>query len=404
MNQKKVSHGNVYVYSGGCTSNLLDGQRMLEYFKKNDYELVASPKDADWLVVNTCAFEKHSEDRSIKLIQELKDSNPKARIIVTGCLPAINKERMLEVHKGAYFVPKINEGWKTLDDIFKPKKASIKEVEEPYIVEKSDYTKNWSIIERYHAFKTSKKRLGDKLEDLTGYDENAGVLRIAKGCLGSCSYCAIKKARGSLKSESIENLVDRFKKGLEKGHNSFKIWAEDTGDYGKDINKDLAELLSSILNVEGNYRLEILATNPKSFVELYEKLLPSLKDKRIDSLTISVQSGSRKILKSMNRNFDLESFVGMVKDLREKAPHLIIRAHYMVGFPEESWKDFLKTVNLMVKTGMYKSQIFKFDSKPGTPAEKMDKQVSETTKEMRLQILKLIRKFGSIMYYEGNTY
>jgi len=402
MNQKNVSHGKVYVYSGGCTSNLLDGQRILEYLKKNDYELVANPKDADWLIVNTCAFEAHSEGRSIKLIQELKDSNPKARMIVTGCLPAINKKRMIDVHKGAYFIPKSDEDWKTLDDIFRPQKVSIKEVGDPSGVEKSDYTKSWTIIEKYPAFKTEEN--GRKLEDLTGYDENAEVIRVAKGCLGNCSYCAIKRARGELKSESIESLTDRFKKGLEQGHNSFKIWAEDIGDYGKDINTDLAKLLSSILNVEGNYKLEVLSTNPKSFIQLYNKLLPSLKDKRVDSLTISVQSGSEKILKSMNRDIDLESLIGTLKDLREKAPHLTVRAHYMVGFPGETWKDFLDTINLMIKTGMYKSQVFKFDPKPGTPAERMNDQVSKLTKDVRLQILKIIRKLGSIKYYDGAPY
>ncbi len=399
MNKKRYL-GKVYVYSGGCTSNLLDGQRMLDYFRGNDYELVANPKDANWLVVNTCAFEKTSEDRSVKLIQELKNSNPKARIVVTGCLPAINKERMLRIHKGAYFIPKSDEEWETLDSIFKPQKVSIKGVKDPSRTEKSEYTKGWAIIERYHAFKADKKRLGknSKLEDLTGYDENAEVLRVAKGCLGNCSYCAIKKARGGLKSESIENLVGKFKKSLEQGHNSFRIWAEDIGDYGKDINTDLAGLLSSILSVKGNYKLEILATNPKSFIELYNKLLPSFKDKRVDSLTISVQSGSKKILKIMNRNLDLESLAKTLGDLREKAPHLTVRAHYMVGFPRESWKDFLGTINLMVKTGMYKSEIFKFDPKPGTPAEKMDKQCGRVVKEARSQILGLIRKLGSMVY------
>ncbi|MBN1325956.1 MiaB/RimO family radical SAM methylthiotransferase [Candidatus Falkowbacteria bacterium] len=382
-----------YIYSNGCSSNLLDGQRIIEYLRANDYSITNTPQEADLLIVNTCAFEQISETDSLNKLKELKKL--KGKIIVTGCLPAINKEKMNEIIDCDFVTPRDENTWKKFDEIIHSKK-SISTIPDPCILE---YHPDWKIIGTYKAFKGAK--IG---KDLTGYDDGAYHIQVARGCLGACSYCAIRYARGRLRSVPIKDIITRFKKGLEKGYKSFKIWADDIGDYGKDLNTNLAELLEKMLAIKGDYELEILCTNPRSYLEIFDQLLPCLKDKRVKYLNISMQSGSEKVLEMMNRPVDVQKVINSIQKIKQEAPHVIVRTHYMVGFPQESWSDFYKTIQFIWETKVFKCVIFRFFPRPNTPAEKMDGQISQFTKKLRYYILTSFTKIGSLIYEDGYSY
>ena len=398
---KPKMHKKVYVYSGGCSSSQVGGQRLVNYFRMNGYESVTDPRAADLIVLNTCAFDKTSEDSSIERIKKFKEINPRAQMVVGGCLPGINGERMGTVHNGVYFSPvDLRSGHNSLDELVKPEIIPIFRVKRPILVEKR---RDWTMVERFPAFDCHEAR--DGLAALpSGYDENAATIEIAEGCLGNCSYCGIKKARGKLKSAPLEEVISSFKEGLEMGIRSFRIWADDIGAYGQDIGTDLSILMSELLKCKGDYVLEVLASNPPRFVELYDKLLPSLQDKRIESFTVSVQSGSKDVLRRMNRPIDLDKLIHCFRDLREKAPHLDIRTHYMVGFPGESWEEFYSTIEFMKKTKIFKGHVLKFDAKPNTEAKEMAGQIDDSIKEIRERILNDLIEYGSKVYSDGKTY
>lgn len=361
-----------YIYSGGCVSNLLDGQLIVDYLKQNRYTIVDDPKAADLIVVNTCAFDKISEDSSIEQINELKKRNGSAEFIVAGCLPAINKARMQGVHDGAYVIPK---DLKKLDELIEPSQISISRMKRPTAWERRN---GWKLIGRASAIS----------------NDDFCYIEAARGCLGHCSYCSIRKAIGTIRSVPLEQLIVSVKEGLSKGIRFFRLGADDIGEYGKDIGTSLADLLAEILKIQGDYKLWVLSTNPKSFLESYRALLPSLKDRRIECLGIAFQSGSQRVLTRMNRSVDLAEVTACLLDLRRDAPHLRIRSHFMVGFPGESWLDFYRTIVLMVRTRTFDCLIFSFDPKPGTQAAAMNEQTSEATRTARRAILKSIAKIG----------
>ncbi len=402
----KISQEKVYVYSGGCSSNLLSGEQMINYLEANDYSITESPKEANYIIVNTCAVDKISEDRSINVIDNLKKQNPNARVVIAGCLPSINKKRIAEVGNIGTFGPKnIKDG---MESIFDPKNIGFEYVKKPNII---THHPSWNIIERYNAFDengiTKSQELGflkDGVENIEGYDENAFNIQISQGCRGSCSYCAIKKAIGPLKSESLGDIISLFENGVSLGYDNFKIWADDLGVYGQDIGTNFATLLGEMIKVEGEYKLELLCTNPNDFLKQYDRLLPSLRDRRVDCLNISLQSGSERVLKNMNRSLDVDEFIETIKDLRQKAPHLEIRSHYMSGFPGENWKDFFQTIDVMYRTKIYKGLFLEFDPKPDTPACDMPNQISLRVKNLRRAILENIGKIGSIVYLDGKKY
>jgi len=385
----------VYIYSNGCSSNMLDGERMAQYFELNGYAPTADPSTADIIVVNTCAFEAASEADSIAKIKELQ-ANRKARMVVSGCLPAVNKQRLDQVFQGDTFIPKNEETWGRLDDIIQAR-VSIAEVKDPSVL--SHRWPDWKLIGKYKAFKENPEH-----KAITGYDENVYHIRISSGCTGKCSFCAIRFARGCIKSRSVEEIVAIFREGLQKGFRSFKIWGDDVGDYGLDINTDLSVLLKEILKIQEDFTLEVLATNPRRFLELYDVLLPSLEDKRLKWLNISVQSGSEKILKLMKREIDIEALTRALKDLKKRAPHLIIRAHYIVGFPSEGWRDFFSTMMITFKTHIYKFIVLKFDPKPNTEAAMLPNQISNFRKNLYYLLMRAWGKFWSLVLEDGMTY
>jgi tRNA A37 methylthiotransferase MiaB len=426
----------VYVYSGGCSSDNLDMQRVEDYCRANNYPITHNPQKADVIFVGTCTLSKEREDLTINKIQNLRSLNPDAEIVPAGCLVRQNPERMGEIHSGLSLATKTEADWSQLEKIL-PGEVPIAEIIDPILIRPHI---DWRLIEEFDAFPVLKQRLEkmpeddrnavlekiftnkaldhkkiaefynegklseDEMKELEGYDEQAAILRIAKGCQGKCTYCAIKKSRGHLVSSKPDIVLDRFRGALKEGIKSFKLWADDIGAYGKDIGTDLASLLANILKEKENFKLEVLAGNPKDFLESFDKLLPLLKDPRIRYFNITVQSGSEKVLKEMNRPVNVEKLINALKQLHEEIPDLIIRTHYMVGFPGETDVDFQETVRFMEETKIYKSLIFAFSPRPNTPAEKMENQISDDVRQERVKILEEHRKAGSEKYYDGAIY
>jgi len=426
----------VYVYSGGCSSDNLDMQRIEDYARANNYPIVFKPDDADVIFVGTCTLTQDRENVTIEKIKELQNLKPEAKIVPVGCLVKQNPKKMDEIHKGKSLSTKTDIDWDQLNEIL-PGETAISEISDPVLIRPHI---DWRIIEEFDAFPILKQRLEkmneeernailekiatakslnykkiaelyqkgglnkDEYKELEGYDEQAAILRIAKGCEGKCSYCAIKKARGHLVSMKPEIILDKFRQALGEGIRSFKLWADDIGSYGKDINTDLAKLLKEILKESEDFKLEVLAGNPNDFLEVFDKLFSLLKDPRIKYLNITVQSGSEKVLNDMKRPVDIKKLIQAMKKIREEIPELIVRTHYMVGFPGETDDDFNETVKFMEETKVYKSLIFPFAPRPNTPAEKMDNQVPEEIKMKRTKILEGHRKAGSEKYYDGAIY
>jgi len=398
--KEAIKNAKVFIYSGGCTSNWLDGQQIMDFLTANGHKIVHEPKEADVVVVNTCSVDEIAERGSFKKIDALKNINPKAKIIISGCLPEATDK---EISNAVCLPPKKLEEF---DSIFDHPNKSILDFERPTKVNAPPY---WTSIEKYFSgdAESFKKIFGfkdEEIEYMTGLNENAFIIETNQGCLGNCSYCAIRRSRGDLKSISLKRAVESFKVGLDRGYKDFKIWGDDVGDYGKDIGTDLSVLLVEFLKNKRDFKLEVLATNPNSFLELYDKLLPSLKDKRMDCLNITVQSGSEKILEAMHRKIDMKLLTEKIKNLRKEAPHLNLRSHYMVGFPGETKEDFEETIKFMFETKIFQGLIFEFDAKPGTEAAQMKNQVPDEIKKERRALIEAISKWGAAEYYGGEIY
>lgn len=321
-----------YVESYGCTMNRGEGRELAEDLASIGFEEASSVDDADMVVLNTCTVVETTEKHMLSRIADLRSKGKE--IVVTGCMAKAQ-----------------------------PNRIEIRLPDAP-IIPPEDYG-------------TFRKRMQDRYGIqgcATSVDFGSeAILPIAQGCLGNCSYCITKVARGDLRSYSPDRLLPRYDSFLERGTREILVTAQDTAAYGQDIGTTLPELLRSMLSREGDYRLRIGMADPQSVFRVQEDLCELMDDERIYRfLHIPVQSGSDDVLRRMRRKYTVEKFFELVDRLRAAVPDISIATDLICGFPGESDEDHAKSVELVKTLRGDTVNITRFSSRPGTDAAKME--------------------------------
>jgi ribosomal protein S12 methylthiotransferase len=212
-------------------------------------------------------------------------------------------------------------------------------------------------------------------------------LRIAEGCAFACSFCCIRFATGKLKSKPIEQIVQEFKAGLKNGHKVFQLVCEDTGCYGVDIGTTVLALLKEMLKVEGDYQLLLIDFGGYWLVKYYDELLPLLMNNsdKIREMYVSLQSGSAKILKAMNRPENGQEVRAKLIELKKKIPHLSLRTTVIIGFPGETEEDFQKTVAAVTGIDFSVVELNKYSDRPGTASSEMQDKIPQDIIDRRTE-------------------
>lgn len=374
-----------YICTVACMRKRTDNQKIYDYMIKNGFKFESDYGKADMIFIDTCAYCQMEEDNSVNAIQRCLDyKKESAQIIVLGCLPAINPLRLEQMGK-LHCVPsgRFNE----LDKFIKPK------------IDYDSIPDNTKVRDFYSPF--VKEGLNQKVGQnnllgkygYTGNDVNH--VKVATGCLGNCSYCAIKLAWGKLKSRPLEDILKDFKRVIKNGAKEVTLEAHDLSSYGLDIDTNVVALLRGVFGVEGDYKLVLHDFNPLWLMHFYKELKEILVNnhQRIKYINIPVQSGSNRILKLMHRPYKIEQIKEMLSDLMQAAPSLWVLCDIMIGFPGETSEDFEETKMFVKEMGeKYKINYWftKFSVRPNTEAEKMENKVDEKTKEERENALRMV--------------
>jgi len=396
-----------YVIGGNCPRSKEDAQTIFNYFLTNGLKPVKKIKKADMICIYTCGGFNHTEEISIKTIQGiLQQKSKNASIIVTGCLTRINPGSICNID-GIKIIDLYT--LEDLDEIihskikFKqiPNAGTIGSIPPLYKINKikklnnllsnPNFIKNISKLDYLNSLKNYLKnknfRNNNQLNNKDIYH-----IRIARGCLSSCSYCSIKLAHGHLQSKPIEQIQKDFEEGLKKGYKTFKLIGQDIGCYGIDIKTNIVEILKIFFILPGENKIIINDFNPKWLIKYYDQLEPLFiaNHKKILSLLIPIQSGSNNILQTMRRGYKIEEVKRCISTLREKIPNLKIRTHIIVGFPGETKEDFQQTLNLLKEIQFFSVYVFSYSDRSVTEAFKMkDKISSDVILERMKQIYKM---------------
>jgi len=219
------------------------------------------------------------------------------------------------------------------------------------------------------------------------------IVEIAEGCLGNCSYCIVKKAKGTLVSRPISDIKRDINMSLKEGCKEIWLTSQDCGCYGMDRGKRLTDLLKEVTNIPGNFRVRLGMSNPNFVKRFLSDLIDIYRDKKMYKfLHIPLQSGSDKVLRDMKRQYVAKDFIEIVKKFRENIPEVTIWTDIIVGFPTETESDFRKTLKIVRETKPDYINVSKFGIRPGTEASKMKQLNSETTKKRSKILGELVDK------------
>jgi len=351
----------VYLESFGCSANMADGERMLGCLEAAGAQTVSNPREADVLIYNTCAVKGPTEDRMISLLK----SAPKGRkLIVAGCLPLINLERLRrEVSFDGVVGPApTSEIVEAVGRVVKGEKPAILKVKpkpEPDMPVKTLFPVRRIIVAAY-------------------------------GCLGDCSFCCVKFARGRLRSYSPEEILKQVERAVKAGAREIWLTSQDLSCYGLDAGSNLAELLEKVVEVEGDFKVRVGMMNPNHLLPILKRTVEAFAHPKIFKfLHVPVQSGSDKVLRLMNRFYTSQDFETVVAAFRRRLPDITLATDIICGFPGETEEDFQQTINLLEKVRPDIVNLSKFYPRPRTPASRMEKLPTQVVKERSRVLSKL---------------
>ncbi len=220
-------------------------------------------------------------------------------------------------------------------------------------------------------------------------DQSFYRLEIAKGCLGNCSYCAIKLAMPKFHSYPPSEIIENFRNGLNAGYKNFALIAGDIGCYGVDIDTNLPKLLEELFKVKGDYKVALVDFNVRWLAKNYLEFLEVLKSnsEKILKVIMPIQSGSDKILKLMNRHYEIDNVKRCILDLKKNIPEIFIETHIMVGFPGETEDDFSRSIQLVKEIQFSRVHVYTYEERPGTLALSLSEKVPREQIDRRVKIL-----------------
>ena len=359
----------INIKSYGCSANTSDSEVMAGCLAKAGYELVDSQAEADLLIFNTCAVKGPTENR---IIEAIKQTPKGKKIIAVGCLPKISFERLCnEARFDGVAGPSIGEG---IIELVKRVIAGEKVVDLQALEEKPKLT-----LPRINTNPT------------------VSVLPINFGCLGSCAYCCVVFARGHLRSYSIAEIVERVKSDLAVGIREFWVTSQDTACYGREIGKNLSELLYALGDVEGDFKVRVGMMTPNMIKDMQTDLIEAYKsDKIFKFLHFPVQSGDDQTLKNMRRFYTVQEFKETIQAFKTAFPTLTLATDVIVGFPGETNQAFQNTLQLLREIKPDITNVSKFFARPKTAAAqiKEGKVMLEEIKRRSTLTTQLIRQIS----------
>lgn len=334
--------------------NVRDSEIMKGYLIEAGHKIVNSLKDAEVVVMNTCAVREKSENKAYSLIGRLKKRG--VRVGVTGCVAEITARDLKK--RGADFVL----GTRALPSIVDAVEGK-KEIDLSDNITKTDHDLLLGRNKGRHAW-----------------------VNIIAGCNKFCTYCIVPYTRGREVSRPMTDVIEEVKKLAMAGYNQITFLGQNVDSYGKDLKNgtSLAELLRRVYDVQGIRRFWFLTSYPSDISdELIEVVAQHPKISR--NFHLPPQSGSNSVLKRMNRRYTVEEYVELIEKIRSNVEGVTIGGDVIIGFPGETDEDFEHTLSLVREIKYIRLNLAPYSPRPGTIATKIYKDdVSMRVKKERM--------------------
>ncbi|MCG2448301.1 tRNA (N(6)-L-threonylcarbamoyladenosine(37)-C(2))-methylthiotransferase MtaB [Staphylococcus epidermidis] len=349
----------------GCKVNHYETEAIWQLFKDANYERVEFETNADVFVINTCTVTNTGDKKSRQIIRRAIRQNPDAVVCVTGCYAQTSSAEIMEI-PGVDIVVGTQDRHKLLDYIqqFQDERQPINGV--------GNIMKN---------------RTYEELEVPYFTDRTRASLKIQEGCNNFCTFCIIPWARGLMRSRDPEKVVKQATQLVNSGYKEIVLTGIHTGGYGQDLkNYNLAQLLRDLDTIEGLERIRISSIEASQLTDEVIDVIGN-SNKVVRHLHIPLQSGSDDVLKRMRRKYTMAHFSERLTKLHQALPDLAVTSDVIVGFPGESEDEFQETYDFIVNHHFSELHVFPYSPRIGTPAARMDNQIDEETKNVRVHKL-----------------
>ncbi len=355
----------VSMVSLGCPKNQVDAEMMLYSLKEAGFELSVAEAEADVIIINTCGFIEDAKKEAIENILEASKYKTEGKckaLIVTGCLAERYKDDVTEE------IPEVDVcvGIGSNKDIAEIVKKAIK----------GEFKNTYG----------EKDALDLNMPRILGGVPYSAYLKIGDGCDNCCTYCAIPKIRGRMRSRSIEDCVDEAKKLAKNGVKELIVVAQDTTAYGTDLYGEpkLCELLSELCKIKELHWIRTLYTYPERITDRFLELLAK-EEKLVKYLDIPIQHSNGDILRRMNRKGNEDTLRALIEKIRNTVPGITIRTTLITGFPGETEKQFEELHRFVKDIKFDRLGCFAYSAEDGTVAGEMPDQIEDQIKIDRME-------------------
>ncbi|GEN44993.1 tRNA (N6-isopentenyl adenosine(37)-C2)-methylthiotransferase MiaB [Alkalibacillus haloalkaliphilus] len=373
----------------GCQMNEHDTEVMSGILEEMGYEATTNQKEADIILLNTCAIRENAENKvfgEIGHLKPLKVENPDLIIGVCGCMSQEESvvNRILEKHH-------------QVDLIFGT--HNIHRL--PQLVENAHLSKE-RVVEVW-------SKEGDVIENLPKRRQGniKAWVNIMYGCDKFCTYCIVPYTRGKERSRRPEDIIQEVRHLAAQGYKEVTLLGQNVNAYGKDfddIEFGLGDLMDEIRKIDIP-RVRFTTSHPRDFDDRLIEVLAK-GGNLMPYIHLPVQSGNSNVLKLMGRKYTREQYLELVGKIKEAIPNASFTTDIIVGFPNETEEQFEDTLSLYDEVGFEGAYTFIFSPRDGTPAAKFNDKISMDEKKERLQ--RLNKKVNTLSAeamkkYEGET-
>lgn len=359
-----------YVHTYGCQGNVADSERIKGQLAEMGYVFTEDREEADLVLFNTCAVREHAEDRvfgNVGALKPIKSKKKNMIIMLCGCM--MQQKHVWERIKRSY--PYVNIVFGTF---------AIHRVPEMLYKNLRDGKRIFEVEE------TS----GEIVEGLPVYRDRSfkAWLPIMYGCNNFCSYCVVPYVRGRERSRSPEVVIEEAKELISLGAKEITLLGQNVNSYGKNCahGVNFPKLLEMINELPGDFKIRFMTSHPK---DCTTQLLDTMArcEKVARHLHLPFQSGNNRILREMNRGYTREEYLSLVEYAKKVMPDISLTSDIIVGFPGETYEEFLDTVSLVEEVKFTSLFTFIFSPRHGTKAEKMPDPFSYKEKSERFTFL-----------------
>jgi len=354
--------------------NLNESEIMAGLLTEDGFEWTENPEEADIIIINSCSVREKAENKLYGAIGgygKFKEKNKNLIIGIGGCSAEKERENLLNRFKNIDFV----FGTRNVIDI-------------PNLVKRALGG------ERFADF-------SDKLDEVNyiipkrPFSKHHAWITVIYGCNKYCTYCIVPYTRGFEKSRPIDDVINEVKEYAEKGYKEVTFLGQNVDSYGKDFGDKkpkLDLLIQKSAQFDSIKRIWFMTSYPTDITDSLIETIAN-EEKAAKYVHLPVQSGSNRILKSMNRRYTKEQFIDLVNKIKKEVPEVTISSDIITGFPSETEQDFEETVDLIKKCRFERINIAEYSPREGTIAYKYFKDdVPKRIKNKRLQHIMEIQK------------